>query len=306
MNFEKKLIDMKVQYRNVKVQINKLLFKDQKEEYTFAPLVAHDPAFFTSDIHIIDHVRTPEKLEKFTDMLIEEVQYLSPETVKLKAAIAMKKAEMSNYAQKFIMPNAKLSLEYGSQFDRSLPYEREGNLQMASTYVSTMGMMGTPWLNLDKTSGRVLVAAQWKPIEGGYKIAEIARCKSELNQLNAYLTEINTALEMTIREVVNRAISKYFMIEKSYRAMFAEGESYQRVKAKYLLGEAPITQLSDAQDLYTQTKVDALNSQYDFYKELLWVQRGLVSINWSKAQKEAKDFIKHIPEVLPAEPDFTL
>ena len=29
---EKKLIDMKVQYRNVKVQINKLLFKDQKED----------------------------------------------------------------------------------------------------------------------------------------------------------------------------------------------------------------------------------------------------------------------------------
>jgi len=303
---EKKLLGMKAEYKNVKVQINKLLFKDQKEEYTFEPLVAHDPAFFTSDIHILDHVRTPEKLDKFTDMLVEEVQYLSPETVKLKAAIAMKKAEMSNYAQKFIMPNAKLSLEYGSQFDRSLPYETEGHLQMASTYAQTMGMMGTPWLNLDKTSGRVLIAAQWKPIEGGYKIAEIARCKAELNQLNAYLTEVNTALEMTIREVVNRAISKYFMIEKSYKAMFAEGESYQRVKARYLMGEAPITQLADAQDLYTQAKVDALNSQYDFFKELFWVQRGLVSINWTKATKEAKDFIHHIPEVLPAEPDFTL
>lgn len=299
---EKKLLGMKAEYKNVKVQINKLLFKDQKEDYTFAPLVSHDPAFFTSDIHILDHVRTPEKLEKFTDMLVEEVQYLSPETVKLKAAIAMKKAEMSNYAQKFIMPNAKLSLEYGSQFDRSLPFEYIGHRQL-SAYPAPIG---TPWLNLDKTSGRVLIAAQWKPIEGGYKFAEIARCKAELNQLNAYLTEVNTALEMTIREVVNRAISKYFMIEKSYKAMFAEAESYQRVKARYLMGEAPITQLSDAQDLYTQAKVDALNSQYDFYKELFWVQRGLVSINWTKASKEAKDFINHIPEVLPAEPDFTL
>ena len=55
-------------------------------------------------------------------MLVEQVQYMSPETAKLKAAIAMKKAEISNYAQKFIMPNAKLSVEYATQFDRNLPY----------------------------------------------------------------------------------------------------------------------------------------------------------------------------------------
>ena len=58
---------------------------------------------------------------------------------------------MSNYAQKFVMPNAMLSLEYGTQFDRNLPYEREGNLQMAPTYLSTGGMMGTPWLGLEQT-----------------------------------------------------------------------------------------------------------------------------------------------------------
>ena len=155
--------------------MNKLLYQDQKGDFTLVPLTASDPAFFTSDLHIIDHVRNPEKLGKFTDMLVEEVIYLAPETTKLKAAIAMKKAEMSNYAQKFVMPNAKLSLEYGSQFDRSLPYENEGHLQMAPTYLSTGGAMGTPWLGLDKTSARVLVAAQWKPIEGGSKIAEIAR-----------------------------------------------------------------------------------------------------------------------------------
>ena len=42
---------------------------------------------------------------------------MSPETTKLRAAIAMKKAEIGNYAQKFVLPNAKLTAEYGSQFD---------------------------------------------------------------------------------------------------------------------------------------------------------------------------------------------
>ena len=294
---EKMLLNMKADYNNVKIHINKILFKDQKEVFNLNPLTAKDPAFFTSDIHIIDHVRTPEKLAQFTDMLVKEVQYLSPETVKLKAAIAMKKAEISNYAQKFVMPNAKLSLEYGSQFDRHLPYEANGHYPM--------GAPG-PYFGLNEHSTRVMVMAQWKPIEGGSKIAEIARCKSELNELNMYLDQVNTELEMNVRSVVNRAIAKYFMIEKSYKAMFAEAENYQLVKARYLKGESPINQLVDAQHLYTKAKLDALNSQNEFFKELLWVQRGLVSMNWTKATEEAKSWVNKIPEILPAEPDFTL
>ncbi len=311
---EKRLLNMKADYNNIKIHINKVLYKDQKEIFNLNPLTAKDPAFFTSDIHIIDHVRTPEKLAKFTDMLVEQVIYMSPETAKLKAAIAMKKAEISNYAQKFIMPNAKLTVEYATQFDRNLPYNEYAKnsiygLQQGAAY-STYGQAPAPlgyWGNLlDQNYGRVFIAAQWKPIEGGTKIAEIARCKSELNELNMYLDQVNTELEMNVRSVVNRAIAKYFMIEKSYKAMFAEAENYQMVKAKYLRGEAPINQVVDAQHLYTKAKVEALNSQNEFFKELLWVQRGLISMNWTKPNEEAKKWVSNIPKILPAEQDFSL
>ena len=338
---EKKLLSMQADYKNLMVQINKLLNKNQKEELAFKPLTANDPAFFSSDLHIIDHVRDPKKLGQFTDMLVQEVQYLSPETTKLKAAIAMKKAEMSNYGQKFFMPNAKMSLEYTTQFDRNLPYEEAGHNQLKGAQAAassagaqaamveagktpaeiltaganaygygipgkSTGFYNSPYLGLDKHSFRFFIGAQWKPIEGGHKIAEIARCKAELNELNVYLEEVNTEIEMHVRTVVNRAISKYFMIEKSYKAMFAESENYEMVKAKYLRGECPVNQLADAQHLYLKAKVDAINSQYDFFKELIWVQRGLLSVNWTQASDEAKKWIKGIPAILPAEEDFSL
>ena len=335
---EKKLLSMQADYKNLQLQINKLLNnKNQKEDFAFKPLTANDPAFFTSDLHVIDHVRDPKKLEQFTTMLVQEVQYLSPETTKLKAAIAMKKAEMSNYGQKFFMPNAKMSLEYQTQFGRNLPYENAGHNQMKAVNAATSGAYGSiqelggapagtaaksfgygsstlgttgwynsPYLGLDQQSFRFFIGAQWKPIEGGHKIAEIARCKAELNELNAYLEEVNTEIEMKVRSVVNNAIAKYFMIEKSYKAMFAEQENYEMVKAKYLRGECPVNQLADAQQLYLKAKTDAINSQYDFFKELIWVQRGLLSVNWVNANDYAKKWINNIPNILPAEPDFNL
>ena len=332
---EKKLIGLRTAYKNIKISMNKMLYTDQKEDFALKPLTASDPAFFSSDLHIIDNVRNTQRIEKFTDMLIKETIYLSPETVKLKAAIAMKKAEMANYGQKFFLPNAKLTLEHSTQFARHLPYEDEGHLQMKSAKASAtatssaaqtfatsggnataaMNALATgfgnawttsPWLGLDKNSTRFMIAAQWKPIEGGHKVAEIARCKAELNELNAYLDEVNTEIERQVREVVNRAISKYFMIEKSYKALFAQAENYQIVRARYLVGAAPITQLSDAHDLYFKAKIDALNSQYEFFKELLWVQRALLSVNWKNASPEAKEWINNIHTVLPEEPDFAL
>ena len=321
---EKKLLSMQAEYKNIKVHVNKLLNQDQKTDFKFVPLTASDPAFFSSDLHIIDHVRNPKKLELFTDLLVKEVIYLSPETTKLKAAIGMKKAEMSNYGQKFFMPNAKMSLEYTTQFDRHIPYEDAGHnmIKAGTAGAAAAGQVlhpvyhvpltpaqawgASPYLGLDKNSFRFLIAAQWKPIEGGHKIAEIARCKSELNELNAYLDEVNTEIEMQVRSVVNRAISKYFIIEKSYKAMFAQGENYQMVKKKYLLGQVPINQMADAQHLYMSAKLDALNSQYEFFKELIWVQRGLISVNWTKANPEVKAWIKKVPILLPAEPDFQL
>ena len=307
---EKKLLNMTADYKNLKITINKILYKDQTEDFKFKPLTAADPAFFTSDLHVIDHVRTPQKLAQFTDMLVKEVIELSPETTKLRAAIAMKKAEMSNFAQKFFMPNVKMSLEFAKQFDRNLPYETAGKMSIMSA-VQANNMYGggptpLPLHYLHEDSTRFFIGAQWKPIEGGYKIAEIARCKAELNELNAYLAQVNTELEMNVREVVNRAIAKYFLIEKSYKAMFAEAENYKAVKGKYLTGQAPIAQLVDAQDLYLASKVDAMNSQYNFFKELLWVQRGLVSTDWTKASERAKKWVKSIPDTLPAEADFTL
>ena len=127
-----------------------------------------------------------------------------------------------------------------------------------------------------------------------------------MNELKAYLEEVNTEIEMQVRSVVNRAIAKYFMIEKSYKAMFAEAENYQMVKDRYLVGKASVTQLADAQNLYHKAKIDALNSQYEFFKELIWVQRGLISVNWTHANPEVKGWIKKIPVLLPAEPDFQL
>ncbi len=295
---EQKLLDMEAESKNVKIAMNTMLTKDPREQFKLAPLTSADPAFYTSEIHIIDYVITEPALEKFTQMLIEESYRVAPELEKLRAAIKMKEYERAMYIQKFVLPDAKLSVDYTSLANREF-----GAPQAQLYYPAPIGMQPIP--RPEATNLRFGIFAQWKPIEGGTKFAEIARINAEREELKKYEQEVKAELEAHIRETINKALAAYFSIRKDVKAYSASAENYQYVKARYLNGKASISEIQDAQDNYLESKARAMNAQYVFFKELLWVQRGICAVNWTKASPEAKQFIQSIKDNLEKKSDFT-
>lgn len=304
---EQELLDMTAELKNLKIAISKLLNKDQKEKFELAALKATDPAFYTSDIHIIDYVITPKALEEFTEMLIDQAYKVAPELAKLKAAKKMKQYEMAMYYQKFFLPEAKLNLTYTSMMDRQfakdMPYLPVSPSQAYGPAIAS-GAPGTHWTSLnalrpDATNLQFGMFAQWRPIEGGTKIAEIARLKAEIKELEQYDAEVRTSIEEHVRGTINKALAGYFSIEKNYKAMYASGENFKKVQDMYLKGNISITHILDAQTAYKQAKIKAMNSQYVFFKELVWVQRAICAVDWTKATPDAKQFIQSVKDKLP-------
>lgn len=304
---EQELLDMTAELKNLKIAINKLLYKDQKEKFQLAALKANDPAFYTSEIHIIDYVSTPKTLEQFTQLLVEEAYRVAPELAKLKAAKKMKQYEMAMYYQKFFLPEAKLNLDYTSFGDRTFTGDTVLPANDMRRPVTSMGpyQIGTP-ITLPKpaaTNMRVGVFAQWRPIEGGTKIAEIARLKAEIQELERYEDQAKTAIEQHVRDTINKALAGYFSIEKNYKSMYAAGENFKKVQDLYLKGNAPIEQMLDAQHVYKGARTQAMNSQYVFFKELVWVQRAICAVDWTKASPESKAFIQNLKKQLEEHKD---
>ncbi len=308
---EQKLLDMTADYKNVKIAISKFLNEKQNQNFELMDLKANDPAFYTSELNILDYVRTPSALEKFTQMLVDESFTVAPELVKLRTAMAMKKNERSMYVQKFILPDAKLSYQYQNLIGRQYGADTAGPIP--GKVVTGPGAGGIALTNLplyamhsESSYSRFGIFAKWTPIEGGQKIAEIQRINAELKQLETQEASVKTSLEEHIRQVVNKALACYFGIEKDYKAMFAAKENYERVKADYLHNKVGIAQVLDAKETYFNSKAAAANAQNEFFKQLVWVQRGLCSVNWTKADPSAKAWIDKVKANLVAMPDVTL
>lgn len=296
---EQNLLDIKAAYDNLIVQINKLLHDNQTIKFDLAPLTAHDPAFFTNEINVINYVTNAGALEKFTQMLTAAAYDVAPELAKLKTAQEMKKAEMAMYYQKFILPDAKLALYHTTLFDRA--YTSDMSIALPISHLPAITL---PRSELNNTC--LTISAQWRPIEGGTKIAEIARIKAELDELKRYEDEAKTVIEEHVRTTINKAIAGYLSIEKNFKAMYAAAENYKQVKMNYNMGKSTIAQLLDAQETFLDSKLAALNSQYVFFKELLWVQRALCSINWTKATPKAKNFLESVRTQLEEKSDINL
>lgn len=308
LNEEQELLDLTAELKNLKININKVLYKDQKEQFQLAALRANDPSFYTSEIHIIDYVITPKTLEQFTQMLVDQAYKVAPELAKLKAAKKMKQYEMAMYYQKFFLPDAKFAMTYTSlmnrEFAKDMPYlPVSPSPGMGSAIAHSTNWTSLNALRPDATNLQMGVFAQWKPIEGGTKIAEIARLKAEIQELERYDAEVRTSIEEHVRGTINKALAAYFSIEKNYKAMSASGENFKKVQEMYLKGDISITHILDAQDAYKTSKVKAMNSQYVFFKELVWVQRAICAVDWAKATPEAKKFIQTVKEVLPKKSD---
>lgn len=290
---EQNLIEINAAYDNSKVMINKILAEPQNQDFTLAPLTASDPAFYTKDLYILDYVRTPQALENFTQMLVAEAYEVSPELAKLRAAIRMKNIERGMYIQKFFLPDAKLQLQYQSLFDRH--YTGDVKIPL---YTPATGLIYNSMGHSNKTYGYFGIFAQWKPVEGGQKFAEIARVSNEKKQLMAMNEGVKLTIEEHVRTIINEALACYFSIEKDYKALYASQENYTKVKAEYLKGKAPIAQLIDAQEVYLSSKQRAANAQYEFFKKLVWVQRSICAVNWAEASPRAKEWIEKVKKDL--------
>jgi outer membrane protein TolC len=308
---EQKLLDLNAANKNLKLRIANILNIDPKLDFSLAALTRNDPALYTSDINLIDHVMTPQALEAYTQMVVQEAFNVAPELEKLKAAIKIKDHEISMYAQRFLLPDAKLSLDYTSLFNRQ--FANPTIIPAGDLRKPTMTPIGLPVFTqpielppAKPNFGRLGIFAQWKPFEGGTKFAEISRVRAEREELQRHAEDVRATIESNIRATINRAVAGYFSIDKNYRAMFAARESYHNVKDLYLQGKVSITHMLDAQDTYMQASLAATNSQYAFFKELIWVQRTICAIDWVNAPKRGKDFIQRVKDTLPVGVDIAL
>lgn len=118
------------------------------------------------------------------------------------------------------------------------------------------------WEN--NTSWNVEVGISFPIFDGGIKSRAITKASVELSNAQLRYENLRRLAELEVKSAHINLVNASQKIELTERQVISAEESYEAALGMYLNGVAPITEVIDAEVALIESKVNRINSKYDF------------------------------------------
>jgi outer membrane protein TolC len=258
----KELIEAMAQRRVAEIAINRLLHRDLEERFLTAEVNLDDPYLITGQERFQGYTTTPQRLRVLRDFMVDEGLAASPELRQLGDVIAAQRRAVTAARRAHWVPTIGLQAGLDERLSRS---------GLGSEPVS---LPGFDLPAADDSSWSLGLTAAVTLFAGGSKRAAAEQALLELDRLTLERDAVAERISQRIRSGVELARASFAGIELSRQASAAAGKSLDLVADAYARGAVSILDLLDAQNVALNAELLEANSIYDFFIDLMEVQRA--------------------------------
>ncbi len=259
----KSLIEAMAGRRVAEIAINRLLHRDLEERFLTAEVNLVDPYLITGQERFRGYTSTPRRLRVLRDFMVDEGLAAAPELRRLDAAIAAQSRAAVAARRTYWVP----TIGFQARWDERLSRSGAGSAQGFS-------LPGLSLPSADDSSWSLGLSAALTPFEGGTRRAAAVEAMLELDRLRLERDAAAERISQRIRSGIELARSSFAGIELSRQAEAAARKSLELVSDAYARGAVSILDLLDAQNAALNAGLLAANSIYDFFTDLMEVQRA--------------------------------
>ncbi len=265
------LILAQTQYRLSKIQLNQVINRPLNEEFILKDTTLDDPVLkiYGSD-KIIEYLGTPEAMKVFSRFLIEEANKHLPEIKQINESLAAQERMLLAQKRRRYVPNIGLKSNAGRILNRD---GTGSEIELPSD---------TQW--------DVGVGASWSLYQGGEIGAAKRQALVVVQKLKTQKENLIQNLELRILSRVLDLISKSFNLDLTKVAADAANKSLKLVQDSYMEGTVSIVNLMDAQNAALKANQAAMNSVYDYYLSVIYLDRSVGSFHMIETLEEQRAF----------------
>ncbi len=257
----KGLIEALAQRRVAEIALNRLLHRDLEERFLTAEVNLTDAYLITGQERFQGYTTTPQRLRVLRDFMVDEGLAAAPELRALDAAIAAQRRAVAAARRASWVPTIGLQASLDERLSRS---------GAGSQAVSLPGL-SLP--TADDTSWSLGLSAVVTLFAGGAQRAAAMQATIDLDRLSLERDAVAERIAQRIRSGVELARASYAGIALSRQASEAAHQSLDLVEDAYARGAVSILELLDAQNVALNAELLEANSIYDFFIDLMDVQR---------------------------------
>jgi outer membrane protein TolC/ABC-type uncharacterized transport system substrate-binding protein len=259
----KALIEGMASQRVAEFALNRILHRPLEERFVTAEVGLDDPDLITGQERFTGYTDTPRRFRVLRDFIVEQGLLAAPELQQLNAAIQAQRRALVAAKRAYWAPTLGLQAD----FDEVLSKEGAG---------SAPGL-GAPFFELptlDDTSWSIGLQGSLSLFSGGARRADVRQTEQGLMGLQIQYQALEEKIEQRMRSGMEVARASFSGIELSQKAAAAARKSLELVSDAYARGAVSILDLLDSQNAALNAEQLAANAIYDFFIDLMEVQRA--------------------------------
>ncbi len=260
----KSLVEAMQSQRAAEILLNRLLHRELEERFVITDVEIDDPDLITGQERFRGYTSTPARARVLRDFVVQEGLTVAPELSALDAAIRAQERVVRSARRAFWAPTVGLEGGLEEVFSRDGVGSSGGGFSVGDLVIPPVA----------DTSWSIGLSAALPLYAGGSRRAEVARAEAELTELNFEFDSAAEKIATRIRVGMQIARGSFLGIELSEQASEAATKSLELVSDAYARGAVSILDLLDAQDAALSADQLYANAVYDFFIDLMEVQRA--------------------------------
>lgn len=225
-------------------------------------------------------IATPTRFRIARDFNVLEGLRRSPDLVGLEAALEAQERRLKAARRAFRLPS------FAAQASLDHLLEAAG----AGSDVTGLGP------SADDTNWSLALSGSYNLLTGGARRAEQIQAEEEIARIRLDIEAASEAIAQGIRSAMVQTRASYLSIELAQQAADAAKRSQELVADSYARGAVSILDLLDAQNATLNAELAAANAVYDFFIDLLRVERATNSFYTLEAPTERDDWLRRLGE----------
>ncbi|MEM6794897.1 MAG: TolC family protein, partial [Acidobacteriota bacterium] len=253
------LIAAAAQVQQAQLAVNRLMHRDLETRFATVE-IGLTSEFLIDQGDISGFIATPERFAVTRDFTVQEGLRNSPLLRTLGASLDAQSRQLKAARRAFYLPQvaAQLSLDH--------------LLETAGAGSDVAVPAGSP--SADDTSWSLSLSASLPLLTGGARRAQQLQAEEEVRRLETEVEAASERIAESIRAAMIATRASFLAIDLAEQAAAAASRSQDLVADAYARGNVSIIDLLDAQNAFLNAELAAANAVYDFFIDLLQVERA--------------------------------
>jgi outer membrane protein TolC/ABC-type uncharacterized transport system substrate-binding protein len=286
----KAVIDANADKNLAEIKLNQLLNLPSEETFAMDEDNLEELISIVTGELVMKYYRNKWDFKIFRNFMVKEAFENSPELKVINKAIEIQERISTAATSQFFLPSFGLQGQISNVFHRSGAGSEPGPISIPGVGDFELGTI-PPDLTWS-----VGLGLQLPLFEGAGRFAEVEQASIEIKKLHLEKSSLKNKIEQAVRSALHRSGASYAGTRQAKISAESSLKNIDIVINMYSQGLASITDLVDAQNAALIAELLATSAQFNFFIDLMNVQRAIGEFIYTHSIEEQEGFIKRLNE----------